>query len=90
LGGDIVLNSEDLYFWDKLKVAIDNMEATVLVDYVGGNIGGKILKIMPEKSVMFPCSVLSKYCEGEIDILDLMLKGKEVQGFNVVSYSLSA
>jgi NADPH:quinone reductase-like Zn-dependent oxidoreductase len=78
MGGDIVLNSTDIDFWDKLKVAIADMEATMLVDYIGGNIGGKILKIMPEGSVMFTCAVLSKYYEGEIDMLDLMLKGKEV------------
>jgi NADPH:quinone reductase-like Zn-dependent oxidoreductase len=50
LGGDLVLNSLDSEFWEKLSCGIKEYNATILFDYIGGDLPGKILKAMPESS----------------------------------------
>eukprot|EP00828_Plagiopyla_frontata_P027366 TRINITY_DN3555_c0_g1_i1.p4 TRINITY_DN3555_c0_g1~~TRINITY_DN3555_c0_g1_i1.p4 ORF type:complete len:150 (-),score=28.43 TRINITY_DN3555_c0_g1_i1:121-570(-) len=65
---------------EELKEIVDKVQPTILWDVVAGEGMGKIMKIMPAKSVCYCYGQLSlKNCE--IDAAELIFKGKQIKGF---------
>lgn len=78
-----VLNDQDEFFWDKLKIQLNDSEPWIAFDAVGGDFSGKLFNSLPNNSKLVLYGALS---EGEIkgiDALDLIFNNKSIEGFNL-------
>ena len=65
---------------------VEKLNATICFEAVAGELTGKILSVMPPKSVCYVYGLLSGAKCSEIDPIDLIFKEKEVKGFWLTSY----
>lgn len=79
-GMKYVLNSSDENFETELKKLVTQLNPTVFFDSVAGTLTGRVLKEMPNKSVVYMYGFLSKD-KCEIDGRDLRYNQKTVKGF---------
>lgn len=79
-GVELVLNSNDNDFKEKLNEMIEKLKPTCFFDSVAGKLTGIILKAMPKNSKVYIYGMLSKE-DCEIDGRDLRYNNKSIEGF---------
>lgn len=82
-GENYTVDMSDAGFPGKLEALAKGLHATVAFDAVGGDTSGLILNAMPEGSRLVIYGGLSGKPAGQFDPLDIIFKGKVVQGFNL-------
>jgi len=82
-GESFVLNLNDENFYENLKNLNNNLNATVAIDAVGGEITGKLLNVMPAGSQVILYGGLSGALVSMIDPLEVIFKNKILKGFNL-------
>lgn len=80
-GAEIILNSNDEGFTDKLRELTHQLRATIFFDALGGEITGQVLEAMPNDSTAYVYGGLSRQPVSNVSIMDLIFKGKKVEGF---------
>jgi NADPH:quinone reductase-like Zn-dependent oxidoreductase len=78
-----VLNLNDENFYENLKNLNNNLNATVAIDAVGGEITGKLMNVMPAGSQVILYGGLSGALISMIDPLEVIFKSKILKGFNL-------
>ncbi len=79
-GAKFILNQNDEDFDNNLNKLSQELNATCFFDPVAGSLTGRVLRNMPNKSVVYVYGGLSgEYCS--IDPTDLIFKEKKVKGF---------
>lgn len=81
LGAESVINSESENFEDQLREECHRVKATIGFDAISGEMTGKVLNAMPERSTMIVYGVLSYAPCGGIDGGELIFGQKRIQGF---------
>jgi NADPH:quinone reductase len=78
---EYVLNSTSATFDEDLKAIIEITQPTVLLEAISGDIGGRIMRLMPRKSKMILYGALSKSNASNIDPLSFMFLEQTIEGF---------
>jgi len=81
LGYDAVLNTKDENFEEKLKKKAEEFSATCHLESVGGELAGKVLKVLPKNSTCYIYGILDDVDFAKIDQKDLLKNNKSVKGF---------
>ena len=81
LGAEWVLNSASENFEEQLRQVCQRLHATICFDAVSGEMTGKVLNAMPNRSDMIVYGVLSYAPAGGIDGRELIFGQKRVRSF---------
>lgn len=81
LGATTVLNSESENFDTQLKSEAARLNATIAFDAIAGNMTGRLLTAMPERSKVLVYGALSDANCADISPLGLVFQQKAVEGF---------
>lgn len=83
-GTDLVLNSEDPQFEIKLREMSHQLNATIAFESVAGELTGKVLNQMPDRSAIYLYGSLSLKMVGHINPVALIHKQKVLKGFHLL------
>ncbi len=90
LGAESVLNSESENFEDKLREECHRLHTTIGFDAVCGEMTGKVINAMPERSTIIVYGNLSYAFCGGIDPGELFFGQKRIQGFWLTDWARKA
>eukprot|EP01016_Furgasonia_blochmanni_P025764 TRINITY_DN27570_c0_g1_i2.p1 TRINITY_DN27570_c0_g1~~TRINITY_DN27570_c0_g1_i2.p1 ORF type:complete len:333 (+),score=114.15 TRINITY_DN27570_c0_g1_i2:57-1055(+) len=82
----VFLNSSAPDFDDQLKKTTAELNATVCFEAIGGDFTGRVLRGLPDRSVLYVYGHLSDDPSRGITADDLIFKGKKVQGFWLMNF----
>jgi NADPH:quinone reductase-like Zn-dependent oxidoreductase len=85
LGADFILSSESEGYFDELKAIAKKMNATLILDAVGGNAGSDLIEAAPKGSKIIAYAKLSGE-NIEIDSRNMLVENKSLQGFQLGNY----
>ena len=80
-GGKNILNSSTETFWDDLKALIAEKKPNVCLECVSGELTGKILNVMPRRSVCILYGALSLEGPYGIDVMGFLYQHKTLSSF---------
>ena len=83
---DIILNSRHADFYNRYKEVSNKLNATLILDPVGGNLSADLLKFAPADSILMLYANLSE-SPISIDSRVLVQEDKQIQGFYLANYS---
>jgi len=79
-GAEIILNSKNPDFEEKLKEVAEKEEATICFESIIGDMSGKVLSKMPNDSTMYIYGALSSNKVDNLGVEDFIFKGKTITG----------
>ncbi len=82
-GCHYVLVSSDQDFTERYRTLTSTLNCRIAFDAVGGSIGGIMLSAMPRDSRLVVYGGLSNQSLCDLDVLELIFKGKQVVGFDL-------
>lgn len=77
-GAQYTLLESDPAFNEKFSQLCMQLSATILFDAVGGSLTGRLLNLMPDRSVAVVYGGLSATPVSQVDLRDLIFRGKQV------------
>ncbi|CAD8174464.1 unnamed protein product [Paramecium pentaurelia] len=83
-GAKYILNSSDPNFLKDLEQLITELKVTLFFDAIGGEITGKIFKLLPSGSITYIYGMLSG-TNFEIDGKEILTRGKIIKNFSLLS-----
>ena len=66
---------------EQLRKLIETHDCTVAFDAISGQMSGTIMRQMPPRSTLYVYGGLSKEPMGNVETMDLIYRGKRVEGF---------
>ena len=85
-GEEFVLNMRDKSFAENFDQLMLKGEPCIAFDAVGGEHSGFLINNMSAESRLLVYGGLSAKAIGEIDVLEIIFKGKKIEGFNLGSW----
>ncbi|CAD8205511.1 unnamed protein product [Paramecium octaurelia] len=83
-GAKYILNSSDPNFSKDLEQLIAQLNVSLFFDAIGGEITGKIFKLLPSGSATFIYGMLSG-TNFEVDAKEVLLRGKIIKNFSLLT-----
>jgi NADPH:quinone reductase-like Zn-dependent oxidoreductase len=85
-GAEIVLNSSDEGFDEEFEKLARELNATVCFEAIAGDMPGRIIKLMPPRSIVHVYGALSGQHVNSIEPVDFLFSGKEIKGLLMPNY----
>lgn len=87
-GAKYVLNSTDQKFDVELKQLVNELNATVAIEAVAGEMPGRLLKVMPNGAVVISYGQLSEQKIGPIDPICFLFRAQRIEPFLLPTWLL--
>ncbi len=85
-GAKYVLVENNVDFVEKLNNLVNDLNATIAYDAVGGSLSGLMFNAMPSDSELVVYGGLSNKPISDIDVMEMIFNNKIVSGFNLVDW----